>query len=171
MPAGHNLIFEAGAEPVVRRYWRFEIEPDEGMMRRSRSELAEELLETLDRAVKRRLMADVPLGVFLSGGIDSTAVAALAARHVGAGRLRTFSIGFNEPTFDESRLRESSGRISLAPIIDSEILDLDKACEVLPGILQKLDEPQGDNSLLPTWLLEPLYAAACDGRFGRRRWG
>ncbi len=62
LPAGHNLILDAGAEPVVSRYWRFEIEPDEGMMRRSRVELAEELLETLDRAVKRRLMADVPSG-------------------------------------------------------------------------------------------------------------
>src|SRR5207344_3389305 len=100
LPAGHNLILDVGGEPVVRRYWRFEIEPDEGMMRRSRNELAEELLETLERAVKRRLMADVPLGVFLSGGIDSTAVAALAARHTGADRLGTFSIGFNEPSFD-----------------------------------------------------------------------
>ncbi|HEU4677924.1 MAG TPA: asparagine synthase C-terminal domain-containing protein, partial [Terrimicrobiaceae bacterium] len=147
-----NLILEAGAEPVIRRYWRFEIEPDEGMMRRSRGDLAEELLETLDRAVKRRLMADVPLGVFLSGGIDSTAVAALAARHVGAGRLRTFSIGFNEATFDESHYaRRAAG--FLGTDHRWEILDLDKACEVLPGILQKLDEPQGDNSLLPTWLL------------------
>ena len=152
LPAGHNLTLDAGGEPVVRRYWRFEIEPDEGMMRRSRNELAEELLETLERAVKRRLMADVPLGVFLSGGIDSTAVAALAARHTGAERLRTFSIGFNEPTFDESAYAMRAAEF-LGTDHRSEILDLDKACDVLPGILQQLDEPQGDNSLLPTWLL------------------
>lgn len=152
LPAGHNLILDAGAEPIARRYWRFEIEPDEGMMRRSRSELAEELLETLDRAVKRRLMADVPLGVFLSGGIDSTAVAALAARHAGAERLRTFSIGFNEPTFDESAYARRAARF-LGTDHQSEILNLDKACDMLPQILQRLDEPQGDNSLLPTWLL------------------
>ena len=80
------------------------------MARRSGDvELAEELLERLDRAVKRRLMADVPLGVFFSGGIDSTAVAALAAKHVGAKRLRTFCIGFTEPTFDESASCAASG--------------------------------------------------------------
>ena len=152
LPAGHNLTLDVGGEPVVRRYWRFEIEPDEGMMRRSRNELAEELLETLERAVKRRLMADVPLGVFLSGGIDSTAVAALAARHTGADRLRTFSIGFNEPTFDESAYAMRAAEF-LGTDHRCEILDLDKACDVLPGILQQLDEPQGDNSLLPTWLL------------------
>jgi asparagine synthase (glutamine-hydrolysing) len=152
LPAGHNLILDAGAEPVVRRYWRFEIEPDAGMMQRSRTELAEELLETLGRAVKRRLMADVPLGVFLSGGIDSTAVAALAAKHAGTERLRTFSIGFNEPSFDESAYARRAAEF-LGTDHRCEILDLDKACDVLPAILRQLDEPQGDNSLLPTWLL------------------
>jgi asparagine synthase (glutamine-hydrolysing) len=152
LPAGHNLIMEQGGEPVIRRYWRFEIEPDEGLMRIPPGALAEELLECLDRAVKRRLMADVPLGVFLSGGIDSTAVAALAARHTGAGRLRTFSIGFIEPSFDESAQARRAADF-LGTRHNSETLDLGKACNVLPEILRKLDEPQGDNSLLPTWLL------------------
>ena len=136
-------------------------------MRRSRTELGEELVETLERAVKRRLMADVPLGVFSAGGIDSTAVAALAAKHVGAERLRTFSIGFTEPSFDESAY---SGRAAkfLGTDHRCEILDLDKACDVLPGILRQVDEPQGDNSLLPTWLLS-LHQTACD-RGARRRW-
>ncbi len=152
LPAGHNLIVEAGGEPVIRRYWRFRIEPDESLIRRPQKALAEELLERLDRAVRKRLVADVPVGVFLSGGIDSTAVAALAARHTGAGRLRTFSIGFNEPSFDESA---EAGRAAqfLGTSHNNETLDLDKACDVLPEIIRKLDEPQGDNSLLPTWLL------------------
>ena len=152
LPAGHNLIVEPEGEPVIKRYWRFRIEPDESFMRRPQEALAEELLERLDRAVKKRLVADVPVGVFLSGGIDSTAVAALAAKHTGAGRLRTFSIGFNEPSFDESA---EAGRAAqfLGTSHNSETLDLDKACDVLPEILRKLDEPQGDNSLLPTWLL------------------
>ncbi|MGB7789711.1 MAG: asparagine synthase (glutamine-hydrolyzing), partial [Terrimicrobiaceae bacterium] len=152
LPAGHNLIAEAGGEPVIRRYWRFRIEPDESLIRRPQKALAEELLERLDRAVRKRLVADVPVGVFLSGGIDSTAVAALAARHTGAGRLRTFSIGFNEPSFDESA---EAGRAAqfLGTSHNNETLDLDKACDVLPEIIRKLDEPQGDNSLLPTWLL------------------
>ena len=152
LPGGHNLIFDVGDAPVTKRYWRFEIEPDDRMMRRSRTELGEELVETLERAVKRRLMADVPLGVFLSGGIDSTAVAALAAKHVGADRLRTFCIGFTEPSFDESAYARRAAKF-LGTNHRCEILDLEKACDVLPGILRKLDEPQGDNSLLPTWVL------------------
>lgn len=150
LPAGHNLVFDG--TPRVSRYWRFEIEPDEALARRPERELAEELRETLDRAVKRRLMSDVPLGVFLSGGIDSTAVAALAARHAGAGQLRTFSIGFNEPSFDESAFARRAAEF-LRTRHEMEKLDLDKACGALPEIFDKLDEPQGDNSLLPTWLL------------------
>ncbi len=97
-------------------------------------------------------MSDVPLGVFLSGGIDSTAVAALACRHVDRGQLKTFSIGFSEPTFDESAFAKRAAE-HLQTAHSLEMLDLDKAIEVLPLILDKLDEPQGDNSLLPTWLL------------------
>jgi asparagine synthase (glutamine-hydrolysing) len=152
LPAGHNLVLDHGISPVVRRYWRYELETDETLARRSEDSLAEELLERLDRAVKRRLMSDVPLGVFLSGGVDSSAIAALAARQVGAENLRTFSIGFSEATFDESPFARRVAEY-LGTNHDSEQLDLDKACEVLPQIFDRLDEPQGDNSLLPTWLL------------------
>ena len=152
LPAGHNLLVESGEQPVIKRYWRFEIEPDTSLLERPREVVAEELLDRLERAVKRRLMADVPLGVFLSGGIDSTAVAALAAKHAGAGRLRTFSIGFNETSFDESAQARHAAEY-LGTNHQCEQLDLDTACVVLPEIFAKLDEPQGDNSLLPTWLL------------------
>lgn len=152
LPAGHNLTLERGAPPRVSRYWRYELEPDDSLNNRSEASLAEELRERLDGAVKRRLMADVPLGVFLSGGIDSTTIAALAARHVGADRLRTFSIGFSEASFDESPFAQQAAEF-LRTRHECETLDLDKAVELLPQIFDKLDEPQGDNSLLPTWLL------------------
>lgn len=152
LPAGHNLILEAGGSPVVERYWRYELVEDDALARRSEESLADELRELLDRAVQRRLMSDVPLGVFLSGGIDSSAVAALAARHVGAENLRTFSIGFSEPSFDESAFARRAAE-HIGTNHACEILDLDTACEVLPEIFDQLDEPQGDNSLLPTWLL------------------
>lgn len=152
LPAGHNLTISPGSEPRIERYWRFTIEPDETMEERSEDDLAEELRERLDRSVQRRLMADVPLGVFLSGGVDSSAIAALAAKHVGADRLRTFSIGFTEPSFDESAFAQRAASF-IGTRHESEMLDLDKACESLPQIFDGLDEPQGDNSLLPTWLL------------------
>lgn len=153
LPAGHNLVFEAGSSaPRVSRHWRFEIEPDDALARRSEASLAEELRDILGRAVARRLVADVPVGVFLSGGIDSTAIAALAAARAGAGNLRTFSIGFTEASFDESPFARRAAAF-LGTRHESEILDLDKACEFLPRIFAALDEPQGDNSLLPTWLL------------------
>ncbi len=114
--------------------------------------LCEEIRATLERAVQRRLMSDVPLGVFLSGGIDSSAIAALAAKHVPAGQLNTFSIGFNEASFDESSYARLVAK-KLGTAHHEEILDLDKSVALLPEIIGKLDEPFGDGSLLPTYLL------------------
>lgn len=136
-----------------RRWWEFRLEPSSGEVNPARiAAWSAELLDLLDRAVKRRLMADVPVGVFLSGGIDSSAVAALAARHLPSGRLRTFSIGFTDPTFDElPYAREAAAFIGCSH--ESETLNLSRARELLPGLLARLDEPMGDSSLLPTWLL------------------
>jgi asparagine synthase (glutamine-hydrolysing) len=106
----------------------------------------------LERAVKRRLMSDVPLGVFLSGGIDSSAIAALAAKHVPAGQLNTFSIGFHEASFDESAHARLVAE-KLGTNHREEILDLDRSLALLPDIVARLDEPLGDGSLLPTYLL------------------
>ncbi len=151
LPGGFNLVFDlASSTAATRRYWDFVLEPDPAPA--DESQLASELLDLLDRAVQRRLMADVPLGIFLSGGIDSSLVTALAARHAGAGSLRTFSIGFTEASFDElSWANQVAGLLGTNH--QTEILDLDRALEVLPEIFAKLDEPQGDSSLLPAWLL------------------
>ena len=151
LPAAHNLVVgDAGSACRVSRYWRFEIEPDAGLA--SEEALAAELLDILSRSTKRRLMADVPVGIFLSGGIDSSAIAALAARELGGPNLRTFTIGFSEPTFDESAPARQMAEF-LKTSHSEEILDLDAAVRVLPEIFDRLDEPQGDGSLLPTWLL------------------
>ena len=87
----------------------------------SRSEgddaLAAELLRGLDRAVESQLIADVPVGIFLSGGIDSSCVAALAA-HKAKGRMKAFSIGFDNATFDESRYaRLLAGRLGVEHVV------------------------------------------------------
>jgi asparagine synthase (glutamine-hydrolysing) len=114
--------------------------------------LCAEIRTRLEAAVKRRLMSDVPLGVFLSGGIDSSAIAALAANHVPAGQLNTFSIGFNEPSFDESGYARLVAE-ELGTRHREEILDLDKSVALMDDIVARLDEPLGDGSLLPTYLL------------------
>jgi asparagine synthase (glutamine-hydrolysing) len=164
LPGGHSCAFDlASRELKIWRYWRFVLEPDERLTALGAragwreddpliAEWCERLRDALEGAVKRRLMSDVPLGVFLSGGIDSSAVAALAARHVPAGALHTFAVGFDEPSFDESaharRMADALGTDHR-----EEILDLDKSVSLLPEIVSRLDEPLGDGSLLPTYLL------------------
>ena len=149
LPAAHNLDVRPDGLRVSR-YWRYVLEPDEPAG--TEDDLAEELRELVGRATRRRLMADVPLGIFLSGGIDSSLVAALAARELGGPALRTFTIGFSEPSFDESAPARRMAEF-LGTDHRQETLSLDAAVDVLPEIFNLLDEPQGDSSLLPTWLL------------------
>lgn len=154
LPGGWCGTFDiATGRWETRRWWEFRLEPFEGESTGLRcDDWASELLEILERSVRRRLMSDVPLGVFLSGGIDSSAVAALASRHLPEGRLRTFSVGFTDPSFDElPHARATAALIGCSH--QSEVLDLSRARELLPGLLSRLDEPIGDASILPTWLL------------------
>lgn len=149
LPAGCNMTVRPREAPRINRYWTFRVEPEETT--RSWDDLAAELRHLLENAVRRRLVSDVPLGVFLSGGLDSSIVAALAAP-LADGRLRTFSVGFREPTFDESPFAAEVARFLQTEHL-CEILDMGTARDLLPGLLAAVDEPQGDNSLLPTWLL------------------
>ena len=150
LPGGHSCCFDlATRELRVWRYWEFVLEPDDSLRPEA---LEEEIRATLEAAVQRRLMSDVPLGVFLSGGIDSSAVAALAAKHVPPGELNTFAIGFDDPSFDESVFARTVGT-QLGTRHREEKLDLEKSLALLPEIAARLDEPLGDSSLLPTYLL------------------
>ena len=151
LPAAHHLtLAPGGGSPRLTRYWRYTLEPEESG--KSESALASELLEVLTRATRRRLVADVPLGIFLSGGLDSSTIAALAAREIQGSKPQTFTIGFKEPSFDESSF---AARVAdyLKTEHHTDTLGLDAALEVMPRIFDLLDEPQGDGSFLPTWLL------------------
>ena len=154
LPAGHHLSLPLdGSAPTLQRWWRYTLEPDASP--KNESALVDELLETLTRATSRRLVADVPLGVFLSGGLDSSTIAALASasRRDGASQaLQTFTIGFQEPTFDESPFAARVAQF-LQTDHHTDTLSLDAALQSMPRIFDLLDEPQGDASLLPTWLL------------------
>jgi asparagine synthase (glutamine-hydrolysing) len=147
LPAGRRLEYRDGAV-TEHAYWTFAFRPEP---RGSVQERAHELRRVLDAAVAKELVSDVPLGILLSGGIDSSAVAALAARHV-PGRLRTFSMAFDDPSFDES----ASARL-VAEAIGSEhhemVFDERALLDVAARLPDLLDEPLGDASLLPTAVL------------------
>jgi len=151
LPGGHWLRYNlATRELRLRAYWQFRVEAEEPS--RGEDELAEELRELLAQAVRRRLVADVPLGVFLSGGVDSSAVLAYAAKAAGAGRVSTFAIGFKEPQFDESHHARLAADACGAKHRE-RVLGMASAREMLPGLLRRLDEPTGDASVLPTHML------------------
>jgi asparagine synthase (glutamine-hydrolysing) len=153
LPPGHLLTCEGG-EVELRRYAR----PGAvtGNERGgSEDELAAELREVLDDSVRAHLVADVPVGVLLSGGVDSGALAALASEHAGE-PVRTFSIGFEEEGFNElSRARLVAERYGTD---HHELIVRPDAVELLPKLIEAFDEPFGDSSALPTYLVSELAA-------------
>jgi asparagine synthase (glutamine-hydrolysing) len=153
LPGGTCLTFDLdGFRVREHRYWRFAIEADEAAPEERIPALAEELRALLDQAVTRRLVSDVPLGIFLSGGIDSSTVLALAARHRDPAGLDTFTIGFNEPSFDETPYARAVAA-AVGTRHHERILDFDTARGLAAQVLARLDEPSGDASILPTYLL------------------
>lgn len=152
LPGGHWLRVDLRTlEHRVDRYWQYRAEPFDERPRNAERLWTEQLASLLEEAVDRRLVADVPVGSFLSGGIDSSVVAALAARKVGK-QLRTFSIGFEEASFDESAYaREVAAHIGTEHHV--EMLSAQRALDIVPDILAGLDEPIADSSILPTFLL------------------
>ena len=122
----------------------------------SEDELAEELRACLRDSVRAHLIADVPVGVMLSGGIDSSALTAFAALE-SSERVRTFSIGFEEQTFNElDKARAVAKRYDTD---HHELVLRPNAIELLPAIVEAFDEPFADNSALPTYLVSQLAAS------------
>jgi asparagine synthase (glutamine-hydrolysing) len=153
LPGGCSLTLDtATLDCRIERYWDLVLEPFEQIPSNPEEEWGTQIRELLDRAVQRRLMSDVPLGVFLSGGIDSSAVTAFASRHLPAGQLKTFSVGFDEKSFDESKYARQVADF-FGTDHHTETLSLDRAHNLLDECLARLDEPLGDSSLLPTYLL------------------
>jgi asparagine synthase (glutamine-hydrolysing) len=153
LPAGYNLVYSiADKESRLEQYWEFSLEPFEVIPANAEAVWCEQLRELIDKAVERRLVADVPLGIFLSGGIDSTSVSYFATRHIESNRVKTFSIGFEEPSFDESSFARFAAQF-LKTDHHHSFLSLETAKSLLPAIAARLDEPFGDSSLLPTYLL------------------
>lgn len=148
LPAGHFLTWESG-RLEVRKYWDLSFKKPNPVP--TIEAASGHLLELLSESVRRRLISDVPLGVLLSGGIDSSTVAALAVRH-SAGSVKTFSIGFEEASFDESAHAKKVAE-HLGTEHHEERMSVGTAAGLVAEIGEWLDEPLSDPSLLPTFLL------------------
>jgi len=150
--AGHNLILRLeNREVKVTRYWRLDLQPDDNISS-NYGELKEKVISSLTKAVTSRLQADVPVGVFLSGGIDSSAVAALAVSAKREEKVRSFSIGFEDASFDESQYSQAMAD-RLSTIHERQVLSSSLCLELLEPIYSRLDEPIGDSSLVPSFLM------------------
>jgi asparagine synthase (glutamine-hydrolysing) len=153
LPPGHTLAVQAGRPVRLRRYWDPTAAFRAPTVIASEEEAREGLLERLADAVRSHLVSDVPLGAFLSGGLDSTTVVWLMAREAGA-RVRTFSIGFREAAFDETpyarRVAEWLETDHHEQIVEPDDLD------VLDEILGAFDEPFADASAIPTYFVSRL---------------
>ncbi|MEL6104379.1 MAG: asparagine synthase (glutamine-hydrolyzing) [Planctomycetota bacterium] len=149
LPPGHYLVFDRG-RAEVHRYWDFDPSAERWV---SRHQAMEQLRELLTDSVRLRLQSDVPLGSFLSGGIDSSLITALAQRQVET-PVRTFSIGFPIQDFDETayaaqvaeHLGTNHQRFEVKP----------SGVEVIDKLVWHYDEPFGDSSAVPTWYLSEL---------------
>jgi len=150
------LLWRSGEEPLERSYWDLR---DKGRRDRvSPEEARERLMELLRRSVRDHLISDVPLGVFLSGGIDSSTIAALALERTGSG-LPTFSIGFEEGSYDESGYSShAAGRLGTEH--HRCVFTFDMFREYYPEVTARMDEPLADFSIFPTYALS---------RFARER--
>jgi asparagine synthase (glutamine-hydrolysing) len=146
-----DLSPSSSVEPRVWRYWDLPFPATHTPMH---PDVAAETLWTLmKRAVERRLVSDVPLGVFLSGGIDSSAVAATMHSLLSGGSgIETFSMGFSDPTFDESRHARDVAKF-LGCRHHEEVVGPSSLIDALPQVARFLDEPLADASIVPTYLL------------------
>ena len=152
LPAGHTLIAERG-EVRVARFARPAPAPADQVRNEGDEALAAELRDRLRDSVRAHLVSDVPVGVLLSGGIDSAALTAMAAGESGY-RVSTFSIGFEESSFDElGQARLVAERYGTD---HHELVLRPDAVDLLPRLVEAFDEPFGDSSALPTYLVSQL---------------
>ncbi len=150
LPPGHTLSFHQG-KIDIQQYWDVNLARSENLQPKPLGEYEQELLEVLRNAVRKEMVSDVPVGVLLSGGLDSSTVAALMSE-VAPGSVKSFSISFDDPSFDESNYARQ-----VAHYLHTEHHELtltpELALELVPKLSKVLDQPLGDSSIIPTFLL------------------
>lgn len=148
LPPGQIAVWTPDGSFRLERYWSLDFNEENRNL--SVGEWSERLREELTRAVKIRLRSDVPLGAFLSGGIDSTIIAGLMTK-LAPNKIRTFSIGFAQKEYDETPFsRETAKRLGTD---HTEFFVTPDAEKIFPQIVRQYDEPFSDSSAIPTWYL------------------
>ncbi len=151
LPPGHSLTLENG-QVRIHRYWNLEYAPDAEA--RNEDELTDELLSLLRDATRLRLRSDVPVGAYLSGGLDSTAITALTKSLVGD-RLKTFSISFDDPEFDEGEYQREASRFLHTQ--HSEVrCDYQAIGRIFPDVIRHTEQPILRTAPAPMFLLAKL---------------
>lgn len=150
LPAGHVFVFQEG-RARIRSYWDLRFSPQ---TRQSEAESLEETESLLRETVASHMVSDVPIGAFLSGGIDSSTIVALMSE-VAEQPVQTFTIGFREPAWDESRhaqmIADHFGTCHRHEIVGTERVE-----SILPRLVWHFDEPFGDASALPTYYVSRM---------------
>ena len=151
LPPASLMVVDAQGPSAPRAYWDLAYPPEGEAVRVSLDEAAQRVRELLEAAVRKRLVADVPLGVLLSGGVDSSAVAALMARLV-PGRVKTFAVGFEGDAYFDERPHAAHVARHLGTEHHESVV-APHAAELMETLLHHHDEPFGDSSALPTYLV------------------
>jgi asparagine synthase (glutamine-hydrolysing) len=156
LPPAHVLVADVGADGArvrTERYWSLAGHVGDERPRRREAEWADDLLATLRGAVESHLMSDVPLGVFLSGGLDSGTIVALM-HDLGVAPIRTFTIGFAERSYSELDLaRAVAERYGTE---HHELVVRPDAAALLPRLVRHFDEPFADSTAIPVWYVSEL---------------
>ena len=148
LPPGHFLRCDTSGQLDIKQYWRWNLCEDR-QTTLSYDEAVARTRDLLDEAVRLRMIADVPLGALLSGGVDSSAVVAMMARHA-SGPVKTFSIGFSTASYDE---RPYARQVAAFCGTDHEelMVEPENVRDILPRLATQYDEPFADVSALPTY--------------------
>ncbi len=146
LPPGHWMSVDQEGNIDVQRFWDISWMPDESMTEEKAGRRA---LELMDEAVKRQLIADVPIGVLLSGGMDSSTITALMHRHTSE-QIHTYSVGFEDNSFNELPfarvVAKGFGAVQREVIVTAQTVR-----DLLPVYLSYIDEPYADGSAIPTY--------------------
>ncbi len=154
VPAGNYLTFNTNMLSLeIKEYWSVLPFFEKPKFNKSEKELVDELEKLLIDSFKYRMVSDVPVGVFLSGGVDSSVVAAILQKHYG--NIHTFTIGFHEAKYNEATFAKEVAE-HLGTTHSEKFLAVEEAKEILKKFVDIYDEPFGDSSAIPTTLVSQM---------------